>query len=272
MCSETLIQDYQNRSHGIPIHQSNNHLVTNAMTSAFTNAMNSDSNIYMEPTLANANYSNHGEIQHSSNHNHCQSPTQSHCQPNGNVTGNGTSSPLPALPSGLPSYLSESSSHQHQYQTPNDNEIPQYFADHMINSQEFLPLCDLLFNIISLAAYFCDVVFDSVTAYTLYLQHQTLWLGVTLSLILFSALISQILSLRWYTHKRKDKTFNLFEFEGICVLTIHVFLCGVLWRYFKLFIPVDLSSVKHEVRDLCMLRMVHAFCEAAPMLIIQVSY
>ncbi|RWS31680.1 XK-related protein 6-like protein [Leptotrombidium deliense] len=37
-----------------------------------------------------------------------------------------------------------------------------------------------------------------------------------------------------------------------------------------LFIPVDLSSVKHEVRDLCLLRMIHAFCEAAPMLLIQV--
>lgn len=44
---------------------------------------------------------------------------------------------------------------------------------------------------------------------------------------------------------------------------------GVLWRYAKLFIPVDLGHVKHEVRDLCMLRLVHAFCEAAPMLLLQ---
>lgn len=32
---------------------------------------------------------------------------------------------------------------------------------------------------------------------------------------------------------------------------LHVFQCGVLWRYAKLFIPVDLRHVKHEVRDLC---------------------
>ena len=39
-------------------------------------------------------------------------------------------------------------------------------------SQEFLPLCDVLFNIISLAAYFCDVVFDAVTVYSLYEQRR----------------------------------------------------------------------------------------------------
>lgn len=33
--------------------------------------------------------------------------------------------------------------------------------------------------------------------------------------------------------------------------------------------PVDLRFVKHEVRDLCILRLIHAFCEAAPMLLIQ---
>ena len=144
--------------------------------------------------------------------------------------------------------------------------------DQLVQSPEFLPLCDLLFNIISLAAYFCDVVFDSVTVYTLFLQREKLWFWITLFLVLGSALISQILSLKWYYNKKKfDKT-NLFQTpKGLCVLVTHVFQFGVLWRYFKLFVPVDLSSVKHEVRDLCMLRMVHAFTEAAPMLIIQVN-
>lgn len=52
-------------------------------------------------------------------------------------------------------------------------------------------------------------------------------------------------------------------------MAIHLMGVGVLWRYFKLFIPVDLRIVKHEVRDLCMLRLVHAFVEAAPMLLVQ---
>jgi predicted membrane protein len=55
------------------------------------------------------------------------------------------------------------------------------------------------------------------------------------------------------------------------VIALHYSQMGVLWRYAKLFIPVDLRSVKHEVRDLCMLRLVHAFCEAAPMLLLQLN-
>lgn len=50
---------------------------------------------------------------------------------------------------------------------------------------------------------------------------------------------------------------------------LHFFQLGILWRYAKLFVPVDLRKVKNEVRDLCMLRLLHAFCEAAPMLLLQ---
>lgn len=53
------------------------------------------------------------------------------------------------------------------------------------------------------------------------------------------------------------------------MISLHCTQMGVLWRYAKLFVPVDLRHVKHEVRDLCMLRLVHAFCEAAPMLLLQ---
>lgn len=57
--------------------------------------------------------------------------------------------------------------------------------------------------------------------------------------------------------------------ERYVVIGLHCCQMGVLWRYAKLFVPVDLRHVKHEVRDLCMLRLVHAFCEAAPMLLLQ---
>lgn len=59
------------------------------------------------------------------------------------------------------------------------------------------------------------------------------------------------------------------KFGTYCVIALHCSQMGVLWRYAKLFVPVDLRHVKHEVRDLCMLRLVHAFCEAAPMLLLQ---
>lgn len=34
-------------------------------------------------------------------------------------------------------------------------------------------------------------------------------------------------------------------------IILHSMQLGILWRYAKLFIPVDLRYVKHEVRDLC---------------------
>lgn len=131
-------------------------------------------------------------------------------------------------------------------------------------AQEFLPLCDVLFNIISLASYFCDIVFDVVTVYTLYITGQLAWFILSLSCIMLSLLISQLLSLKWYFHRSSGKDFKL-----SVVAFVHLIQFGVLWRYFKLFLPVDLSVVKNEVRDLCMLRLIHAFCEAAPMLLIQ---
>lgn len=158
------------------------------------------------------------------------------------------------------------------------------------NRMEFLPLCDLLFNIISLAAYFCDVVFDSVTAYTLYLNHQFTWLGVSLFLILMTAIISQILSYRWYRRDIQEQYGNSGpksnqrcssanhimshndrwkDDSSQIMIIIHLLQCGVLWRYFKLFAPVNLTTVKREVSELCILRMVHAFCQAGPMLLLQ---
>jgi hypothetical protein len=63
-------------------------------------------------------------------------------------------------------------------------------------TQEFLPLCDVLFNIISLASYFCDIVFDLVMAYALYERRLTLWFTLTLGFVSLSLLVTQIVSLR----------------------------------------------------------------------------
>uniref|UniRef100_A0A182Q1V0 XK-related protein n=1 Tax=Anopheles farauti TaxID=69004 RepID=A0A182Q1V0_9DIPT len=196
---------------------------------------------------------------------------------------------------------------------------------------EFLPLCDVLFNVISLAGYFCDVVFDVVLGYALYERQKFTYFAAVIVIVSFSLVISQIVSIRWYLNKRKirnattsttgppgspdteagaggptgstggslekkkKKTNSLngtangqtvggrteangagsgtgsrtSEYGRYIVLALHVTQLGVLWRYAKLFVPVDLRHVKHEVRDLCMLRLVHAFCEAAPMLLLQ---
>ncbi|XP_068625122.1 uncharacterized protein [Battus philenor] len=133
---------------------------------------------------------------------------------------------------------------------------------------EFLPLCDVLFNVISLAGYFCDVVFDVVMGYALLERGYKCTFAATISIVVTSLLISQVLSLRWYLHVwwagegRKGRPPWL-------PIVLHCLQVGVLWRYARLLVPVELRRVKHQVRDLCMLRLVHAFCEAAPMLLLQ---
>lgn len=57
---------------------------------------------------------------------------------------------------------------------------------------EFLPLCDVLFNIISLAGYFCDVVFDVVFCYALLERGRTTYSAVVICSITFSLIMSQV--------------------------------------------------------------------------------
>lgn len=182
-------------------------------------------------------------------------------------------------------------------------------------NQEFLPICDALFNMISLAAYFCDVVFDVLTVYTWYkmsveteedlfdlsytavqqrnrvssgeveervstMPRELMWQWSLLGIIFIclSCFLSQLLSFKWYkdSERRGQKAPDGTYLEGppppcsfSILVAMHISLVGVLWRYFKLFIPVDLRFVKNEVRDLCLLRLIHAFCQAAPMLLLQ---
>ncbi|KAG5678607.1 hypothetical protein PVAND_008268 [Polypedilum vanderplanki] len=153
---------------------------------------------------------------------------------------------------------------------------------------EFLPICDNLFNVISLAAYFCDCVFDLVLAYALLERGRINFFIAVVFIISGSLLVSQIVSLKWYFKSRKlhklaiesetvENNANQEQDESECpksklikysVIGIHVTQLSVIWRYAKLFVPVDLRFVKYEVRDLCILRLIHAFCEAAPMLCI----
>lgn len=70
----------------------------------------------------------------------------------------------------------------------------------------------------------------------------------------------QIVSVKWYLWGARGKLRNTAnsdcDINGEkktanwtlgCVLLLHTTQIGVLWRYFKLFIPVDLTYVKHEV-------------------------
>lgn len=130
---------------------------------------------------------------------------------------------------------------------------------------EFLPLCDLLFNVVSLAAYFCDLVFDLLVVYALYDRGLTTPFAQCLSVILLTMLVTQILSLKWYCKKKP------LDIAKVIVIVLHCLQMGMLWRYARLMVPVHLATVKQEVRDLCILRVVHGFLQAAPMLLLQLS-
>lgn len=133
---------------------------------------------------------------------------------------------------------------------------------------EFLPLCDLLFNIVSLAAYFCDVVFDLLLVYALYEGGSNVTFAQTLTTIVLSTLIVQTISLHWYLKEKENNNKNCTRHT---IVLIHCCQLGVLWRYARLLMPVRLNRVKVQVRDLCVLRLIHGFIQAAPMLLLQLN-
>lgn len=57
---------------------------------------------------------------------------------------------------------------------------------------EFLPLCDVLFNVISMAGYFCDVVFDIVLGYALFERECYAYFAIVITLVMLSLIISQV--------------------------------------------------------------------------------
>ncbi len=62
---------------------------------------------------------------------------------------------------------------------------------------DFLPICDLLFNFISVASYFCDVAFDVIVAYTFYRENATAWFLILVCSMIISLFVCQTLSIKW---------------------------------------------------------------------------
>ena len=104
-------------------------------------------------------------------------------------------------------------------------------------SVDFLPICDLLFNFISVASYFCDVAFDIIVAYTFYRDGLNVWFLITVCSIIISLMVSQTLSIKWFIEDEEQESRSKVT-KGL-FYTSHFFMCGVLWRYSKLlFLPM----------------------------------
>lgn len=137
---------------------------------------------------------------------------------------------------------------------------------------EFLPICDVLFNVVSLASYFCDVVFDVITTYTFYLEGSVgnlspVWFWLCLFSILISLVVCQFLSAKWML--QQESTDSVSRRKLATLSTIHLMQGGMIWRYSLLFAPIQLNHVKQEMRNLCVLRMIHGFVESLTMLLVQ---
>lgn len=63
---------------------------------------------------------------------------------------------------------------------------------------EFLPICDNLFNVISLAAYFCDCVFDIVLGYALLERGRYQLFAGVVFVIVGSLIVSQVKTLKHF--------------------------------------------------------------------------
>lgn len=95
---------------------------------------------------------------------------------------------------------------------------------------EFLSLCDVLFNVVSLAGYFCDVVFDVVLSYALFERGHYMYMAVVISLVIVSLIISQVIKsvVAFYrvfaANKRGKKTLITLlcvSFSDIVIAMVH---------------------------------------------------
>jgi len=132
---------------------------------------------------------------------------------------------------------------------------------------EFLPICDVLFNVVSLASYFCDVVFDVIATYTFYVSGHYVWFGISLFSIIVSLISCQIISAKWMLKQERYR--NMSRKRLIILSIVHSLGGGMVWRYSLLFAPIQLEHVKQEMRNLCVLRMIHGFAESMTLLLIQ---
>ncbi len=152
---------------------------------------------------------------------------------------------------------------------------------------DFLPVCDLLFNLISLTCYFCDVVFTSMVTYTLYSSYdgdgsaRIAFFGILFISSTTSLLACQVISFRWYLKQEHTAAEAAAAppassgnrgafFSWLSAVASHVLLAGVAWRYGRLlFAPVDVAIVKKEMRNLSILRLVHGFVASVPSVLVQ---
>eukprot|EP00095_Tigriopus_kingsejongensis_P004386 maker-scaffold1072_size64607-snap-gene-0.17 protein:Tk04386 transcript:maker-scaffold1072_size64607-snap-gene-0.17-mRNA-1 annotation:"histidine--trna cytoplasmic-like" len=124
---------------------------------------------------------------------------------------------------------------------------------------DFLPICDLLFNIASVMTYFCDIAFNVILIYLLEKEDGfQLWFVLLALALATSILLCQMFSLKWYIDQEWSLEHRSCKWSAI--ILVHMAMSAMFWRYSRLlFLPIDMDVVKREMRNLSLLRMIHAF-------------
>ena len=128
-------------------------------------------------------------------------------------------------------------------------------------SVDFLPVCDLLFNFVSVTFYFCDIAFDILVLKECYelaafegekngdnIKIVSNVVVPLVSVMMVSLFTSQIFSLKWYIEDsvQRKRTWKDLSVKDWLVLTVHLFQCSVLWRYTKLLIDANGDDKKYH--------------------------
>ncbi|TRY62117.1 hypothetical protein TCAL_04201 [Tigriopus californicus] len=123
---------------------------------------------------------------------------------------------------------------------------------------DFLPICDLLFNIASVMTYFCDIAFNVIAIYLLERQEGfQIWFVLLALALATSIIVCQLFSLKWYMDQEWNEHRAL---TWTVIVGLHLGMSAMFWRYSRLlFLPIEMDVVKREMRNLSLLRMMHAF-------------
>ncbi|XP_024152665.1 XK-related protein 8 [Oryzias melastigma] len=137
---------------------------------------------------------------------------------------------------------------------------------------------DFLFSCFGLPLFITDVVLDVLAVVNFYQERAWVRLSVLLLLLVGSSVLTQIYSWKWYT---EDGLILKTRVEGVlekALKTLHVLQLGIYVRHLGVLEmstlgcccqDLDSNDVAVELsHDLCMLRLIEAFSESAPQIVL----
>ncbi|ELU05215.1 hypothetical protein CAPTEDRAFT_211626 [Capitella teleta] len=124
----------------------------------------------------------------------------------------------------------------------------------------------LTFVEISMTLYACEIAVTCTTGYYFYSKDTLLWFALTLGFLVVPLIGTQLLSFQLLNSS--SITSNAPQDTPISHVIIHVFLCGVPWRYVRLARSGMTSLTKRDVQSMHTIRLSHTFSSTLPLLLL----